>query len=49
MIDLTIAELKAKIEQVKTDLSTETGRKYEVLCEYKAYLEDELKFLESNK
>ena len=49
MIELSIQDLKDKIEQVKKDLAIETGRKYEVLTEYKSYLESELKALEGNR
>lgn len=47
MSELSITELKEKLEQVKKDLANETGRKFEVLSEYKAYLEDEIKFLKN--
>lgn len=47
MSELSISELKAKLEQVKKDLANETGRKYEVLSEYKAYLEEEIAFLKN--
>jgi hypothetical protein len=45
MSDLSISELQEKLEQVKKDLAKETGRKFEVLSEYKEYLEDEIQFL----
>lgn len=50
MSDLTIVEMKAKVEKVKKDIaelmtSGQTGRKLEVLIEYKEYLEDELEML----
>ena len=50
MNDLTIDELKTKIEQVKKDLESlratgESSRKLEILNEYKSYLEEELEFL----
>ena len=50
MSDLTIQELKEKIKKVAVDLeslrqSGESGRKLEVLSEYKEYLEDELEFV----
>ena len=50
MNDLTIDELKEKIERVKTDLESlrstgESSRKLEILNEYKSYLEEELIFL----
>ena len=53
MNNLTIEELKEKIKKVEDDLATlnragETGRKFEVLNEYKEYLEDELRFIKSN-
>ena len=47
MNELSISELKQKLEQVKADLAKESGRKYEVLSEYKEYLEDEIKFLQN--
>lgn len=52
MSDLTIDELKEKINKVTQDIAglRETGessRKLEVLSEYKLYLEDELKFLQN--
>jgi hypothetical protein len=48
MTDLTIQELEEKIKMVDKDLDTlrqqgGAGRKLEVLSEYKAYLEDELR------
>ena len=51
MINLSIQDIKEKIEKVTQDLANESGRKYEVLMEYKSYLEDELEMLkrESNK
>jgi len=50
MNDLTIEELKEKIEQVRKDLESlratgESSRKLEILNEYKSYLEEELVFL----
>lgn len=50
---LTSEELKEKIEMVKKDIELlrstgETGRKLEVLCEYREYLEDELRFIKNN-
>ena len=47
MSELTIVEMKAKIEKVKKEIaelmsSGQTGRKLEALIEYKEYLEDEL-------
>lgn len=52
MNDLTINDLKAKIDKVTEDIAGlrdtgESSRKLEVLCEYKLYLEDELKFLQN--
>ena len=49
-MSLTIDELKDKIIRVQEDLELltrngETGRKLEVLSEYKKYLEDELRNL----
>jgi hypothetical protein len=54
MNDLSIDELKEKIERVKQDLETlrmtgDASRKLEILSEYKTYLEDELKFLQQEK
>ncbi len=54
MSDLTIKDLEEKIEMVKKDLdglmsTGGAGRKLEVLSEYKAYLEDEIKFLKNEK
>ena len=52
MSDLTIQELKEKVKKVNQDieglrLTGEASRKLEVLSEYKAYLEDEIRFLEN--
>jgi len=47
MSDLSISELEEKLAQVKKDLANETGRKFEVLSEYKEYLEDEIRFLKN--
>lgn len=47
MNQLTIEELREKIEKVNQDLASQTGRKFEVLSQYKEYLEDELRMLES--
>lgn len=49
-MSLTIKELQDKIENVKKDIEQlsragESGRKLEVLIEYKKYLEDELHFI----
>jgi hypothetical protein len=54
MNDLTIAELKEKIERVKQDLEKlrltgDASRKLEILSEYKTYLEDELKVLQKEQ
>ena len=50
MSDLTIAELKEKIAMVDKDIirmqsQGQAGRGVEALTEYKAYLEDEIRFL----
>jgi hypothetical protein len=45
MSTLTIEQLKERIEKIKEDLVDQSGRKYEVLMEYKSYLEDELEML----
>jgi hypothetical protein len=54
MNDLTIPELKEKIERVKQDLERlrltgDASRKLEILSEYKSYLEDELKVLQKEQ
>jgi hypothetical protein len=54
MSDLTIPELKEKIERVKQDLESlrrtgDASRKLEILSEYKTYLEDELKVLQKEQ
>lgn len=54
MNDLTITELKEKIERVKQDLESlrltgDASRKLEILSEYKTYLEDELKILQKEQ
>jgi hypothetical protein len=54
MSDLTISELKEKIERVKQDLESlrltgDASRKLEILSEYKSYLEDELKVLQKEQ
>ena len=49
MSELSITELKTKLEQVKKDLANETGRKFEVLSEYKEYLEDEIEYLQNEQ
>jgi len=54
MNDLTIAELKDKLAMVERDLEKlrmtgESGRKLEVLTEYKDYIKDEIKFLEDEQ
>jgi hypothetical protein len=40
-----IKALEERIERIKQDLVDQSGRKYEVLIEYKSYLEDELEML----
>ena len=52
MSDLTIDDLKAKLKVIDQDLETlratgDASRKLEVLTEYRAYIEDEIKFLEN--
>ena len=52
-MSLTIDELKEKIKQVENDIvrlnnQGETGRKFEVLNEYKKYLEDELQLIKQD-
>lgn len=54
MSDLTIDDLKHKIDAVKADIETlrltgDSSRKLEVLSEYLLYLEDELKMEENEK
>jgi hypothetical protein len=54
MNDLTITELKEKIERVKKDLeglrlTGNASRKLEILSEYKSYLEDDLKVLQKEQ
>lgn len=54
MNDLTISELKDKLAMVERDLEKlrmtgESGRKLEVLTEYKDYIKDEIKFLEDEQ
>jgi hypothetical protein len=54
MSDLSISELKEKIERVKQDLESlrltgDASRKLEILSEYKKYLEDELKVLQQEQ
>lgn len=54
MSDLTIDEMKQKIERVKTDISRlsasgKAGRELEALTEYQAYLEDELKMMQNDQ
>lgn len=53
MSDLTVSELKEKLKIVDIDLqslrdSGTSSRKLEVLSEYRAYIEDEIKFLEND-
>jgi hypothetical protein len=45
MNELTIESLQEKIKKVEEDLNNESGRKYEILMEYKKYLEDEIEML----
>jgi hypothetical protein len=52
MSDLTVAELKEKLKMIDQDLETlrstgDSSRKLEVLTEYRAYIEDEIKFLKN--
>lgn len=54
MSDLTISELQEKIKIVEKDIEGlqakgETGRKLEMLAQYKEYLEDEVKFLKDEQ
>jgi hypothetical protein len=54
MNDLTIIELEEKIKKVEADITGlmstgGAGRKLEILTEYKAYLEDEIKFLKNEQ
>jgi len=54
MTDLTIESLKEKIKKVDEDIDAlrrqgDASRRLEVLNEYKAYLEDELKFLKKEQ
>jgi hypothetical protein len=54
MSDLSVTELKEKIERVKQDLESlrltgDASRKLEILSEYKTYLEDELKVLQKEQ
>lgn len=53
MSQLTIDELQKKIKMVEEDIDLlrrtgQGGRKLEVLCEYKEYLEEELQFIKSD-
>ena len=53
-MSLTIQELKDKLIMIEKDLETlrmtgESGRKLEVLAEYKEYIRDEIKFLENEE
>ena len=50
MSELTIEEMKQKIERVKEDIeslraSGDASRRIEILTEYKSYLEDELEMI----
>ena len=52
MSDLTVAELQEKLKVIDQDLDTlrstgDSSRKLEVLTEYRAYIEDEIKFLKN--
>jgi hypothetical protein len=52
--DLTITSLEEKIKKVETDMTElqatgDASRKFEVLSEYKAYLEDELRVLKNER
>jgi hypothetical protein len=52
--DLTIEALKEKIAKVEFDMSElqatgDASRKFEVLTEYKSYLEDELRMLQNEQ
>ena len=52
--DLTIEALREKIAKVDVDMQElqatgDASRKFEVLSEYKAYLEDELRVLKNEK
>lgn len=54
MSGLTIQEYKEKIIQVEEDINTlrlsgSSGRRLDVLCEYKEYLEEELLYLINEK
>ena len=54
MNDITIKDLEEKVKIVQTDIdglmsTGGAGRKLEVLSEYKAYLEDEIKFLKNEQ
>lgn len=53
-MSLTIDELEEKIKQVEQDIMFLTsqgtsGRKFEVLNEYKKYLEEELQIVKNSK
>jgi hypothetical protein len=52
MSDLTVADLKEKLKIIDQDLDAlrstgDASRKLEVLSEYRAYIEDEIKYLEN--
>lgn len=52
--DLTIEALKTKIAKVDEDMrelqsTGDASRKFEVLSEYKSYLEDELRLMQNEK
>ena len=51
MTELTANDLKEKIDQVKKDIEVirnkgDSGQKLDIMYEYIAYLEDELKMIE---
>lgn len=51
MSDLSISEMKEKLAMVERDLETlrkqgSSGRKLEVLSEYRDYIKDEIRMLE---
>lgn len=54
MSEMSIQEYKEKIDQVDKDINTlrlsgASGRRLDVLCEYKEYLEEELLYLINEK
>jgi hypothetical protein len=51
-MSLTVQELKDKLVMIEKDiealrLTGESGRKLEVMAEYKEYIRDEIRFLEN--